>query len=90
MEIDGRLNKQEIECIFKELNLSTGNMKLKKLIRKVDVDGDKHLDKQELGKLLDILYARKDIEVLFSQLTKGEPAMTLLQFSDFINYTQKE
>lgn len=84
------LKKKEIKALLQSLNFDHNDMKISKLIKKADMDGDRKLDKEELEVFLNNLYHRSEIEDIYKRLTNGAETMQLMQFKNFIQHIQCE
>lgn len=84
------MKKKEVEALLKELCINTDNLKLKKLFKAADVNGDNHLDREDLERLINMIYQREDIVKIFQNLTRFQDTMSLNEFSQFLAEVQKE
>ncbi len=90
IEANIKRKKKEVEALLKELCINTDNVKLKKLFKTADRDGDNQLDKEELENLINMIYHRDDIVKVFKTLTRSTAVMSLEEFGRFLAEVQKE
>lgn len=90
IEANIKLKKKEVEALLKELCINTENIKLKKLFKAADANGVKHLDREDLERLINMIYQREDIVRIFQNLTRFQDTMGVKEFGQFLAEVQKE